>query len=294
MQKMQALAPELKALNEKYKDDRQALAAAQMELCRKHGVNPFGTCWVLLLQLPIFMGLWYALQESIFFRLAPFWPTWIENLAAPDMLFGWGRGIPVISADSSYGGWLYLGPYLNILPIIAIALMLVQQKMMTPPPTNEQEEANQRVMTIMMVVMGLLFYKVAAGLCIYFIATSLWGVAERQFLPKPVKPGERPAETPPPTPAIQYAGATAGGTGSTAVTPATPSTPPSQENRGRSKKGKKGRRAEQKTTQKTTPATPEPEAEPTTMLGKMASWWRKRRKALAEWWAEVLRQAEKK
>ena len=68
------LAPELKKLQEKYKDDRQALRQAQMELYRKHGINPFGSCWVLLLQMPIFMGLYFALQESIHFRLAPFWP----------------------------------------------------------------------------------------------------------------------------------------------------------------------------------------------------------------------------
>ncbi len=291
MQKMQVLGPELKALNEKYKDDRQGMAAAQMELYRKHGVNPFGTCWVLLLQLPIFMGLWYALQESIFFRLAPFWPTWVVNLAAPDMLFHWGRHIPVISRDMDYGGFLYLGPYLNILPLIAVALMLVQQKMMTPPPTNEQEEANQRVMTIMMCVMGLLFYKVAAGLCIYFIATSLWGVAERQFLPKVPKPGEKPAETAAPaTSSVQLAGSTSGG--STGISPTTQPEQEPRDYRGRSKKGKKGRRPEQKPTPTGPPAATE--EQPTTALGRFAAWWRSRRRALAEWWAEVLRQAEKK
>src|SRR5262249_51796907 len=60
--KMQALAPEIKKLAEKYKDDHQALGRAQMDLWRKHGVNPMGSCWVLLLQMPIFMGLYYALQ----------------------------------------------------------------------------------------------------------------------------------------------------------------------------------------------------------------------------------------
>ena len=51
----------MKKLQEKYKDDKQALGGAQMELYRKHGVNPFGTCWLLLLQMPIFMGLYYSL-----------------------------------------------------------------------------------------------------------------------------------------------------------------------------------------------------------------------------------------
>src|SRR5262249_14426749 len=92
--KMQELQPELKKLQQKYQGDRQQMARAQMELFRKHGVHPFCTCWLLLLQMPIFMGLWYALQESVHLRLAPFWPLWVHNLAAPDMLFGWGQGIP--------------------------------------------------------------------------------------------------------------------------------------------------------------------------------------------------------
>ena len=70
------------------------------------------------------------------------------------------------------------------MPIFAVALMLVQQKMLTPPPTDEQQEMNQKVMKYMMVVIGIMFYKVAAGLCLYFIASSLWGVAERKLLPK--------------------------------------------------------------------------------------------------------------
>src|SRR5262249_51833539 len=93
--RMQALAPEIKKLQEKYKNDRQALGMAQMQLYRKHGINPLGTCWVLLLQMPIFLGLYYALQESVDFRLSSF--LWIENLAAPDMLLRWGSSIPWIS-----------------------------------------------------------------------------------------------------------------------------------------------------------------------------------------------------
>ena len=185
--KMQELAPEMKKLQEKFKGDRQAIGVATMELYRKHGVNPFGTCWFILLQMPIFMGLYFALQESIYFRLAGAWPTWIKNLAAPDMMIEWGEGIPWLSRRQDYGGFLYLGPYLNLLPIIAVALMIVQQKMMTPPPQDEQQEMQQKVMKYMMVFFGLLFYKVAAGLCVYFIASSLWGFAERKLLPKKKK-----------------------------------------------------------------------------------------------------------
>ncbi len=182
--KMQELAPELKKIQAKFKDDKQGLGLAQMELYRKYNVNPFGTCWVVLIQMPVFMGLYFALQESIHFRLATFWPTWVINLAAPDMLINWGSGIPLISNPEDYGGFLYLGPYFNLLPIFAIVLMVFQQKMFTPPPTDEQQEAQQKMMTYMMVFMGFMFYKVAAGLCIYFVASSIWGLAERKLLPK--------------------------------------------------------------------------------------------------------------
>jgi YidC/Oxa1 family membrane protein insertase len=150
----------------------------------------------MLLQMPILMGLYYALQESILFRLGPFWPTWITNLAAPDMLMhwvpwrpDWSDKIPWISRPEDYGSFLYLGPYLNVLPIVAVALMIVQQKMYTPPPADEQQAAQQSMMKYMMIFMGLMFYKMASGLCVYFIASSLWGFAERRLLPKKKEPG---------------------------------------------------------------------------------------------------------
>ena len=82
--KMQELAPELKKVQEKYKSDPQAKQQAVMELYRKHKIHPLGSCLPLFMQMPIFMGLYFALQESIQFRLAPF--IWIDNLAAPDQI----------------------------------------------------------------------------------------------------------------------------------------------------------------------------------------------------------------
>lgn len=196
--KMQELAPEVKKLEEKFKNDSVALQQAKQELYLKKGINPLammGSCWMVFLQMPIFLGLYYALQESINFRLAGFWPTWVHNLAAPDMMIWWGENIPWVSRPQDMGGFLYLGPYFNLLPIFAVALMIVQQKLVAPPPTNEQEELNQKLMKYMMVFFGLMFYKVAAGLCIYFIASSLWGVMERKMLPKANKPGTSPSVT---------------------------------------------------------------------------------------------------
>jgi membrane protein insertase Oxa1/YidC/SpoIIIJ len=132
--------------------------------------------------MPIFLGLYFAMQESIHFRLANF--LWIENLAAPDMLIWWTEHIPWISTPDSLGNMLYLGPFFNILPMIAVALMMVQQIQTMPPPTDEQQATQQKMMKYMTIVFGVMFYKVAAGLCIYFIASSLWGCAERMLLPK--------------------------------------------------------------------------------------------------------------
>jgi YidC/Oxa1 family membrane protein insertase len=262
--KMQELAPELKKLQEKHKDDKQALGMAQWELYRKHGVSPFGSCWVMLLQMPIFMGLYYALQESIQFRLAPFWPTWIKNLAAPDMLFRWGESIPLLSRAEDFGGFLYLGPYLNILPILAVALMIAQQKMLMPPPADEQQEMQQKMMKYMMIFFGLMFYKVAAGLTIYFIASSLWGFAERKLLPKAKLPKVgADSEKAAPTASI----------GSTAITTPSGVTP-----------GKKPGRSKRKAERGRTAVVREEEA---TGLGRL-------RQRLRTWWTEVLEQAKKK
>ena len=69
------------------------------------------------------------------------------------------------------------------------ALFLVTQKMAMPEPTNEQAVMQQKMMKYMTMFMGIMFYKVASGLCLYFIASSLWGIAERKLLPKPATAG---------------------------------------------------------------------------------------------------------
>jgi YidC/Oxa1 family membrane protein insertase len=284
--RMQELAPELKKLQEKHKDDRQAMQMAQMELYRKHGVNPFGTCWFLLLQMPIFMGLYYCLQESIHFRLAEFWPTWIINLAAPDMLIHWGDNIPVISRPEDYGGFLYLGPYFNLLPVIAVTLMILQQKYTMPPPTDEQQEMQQKMMKYMMIIFGLMFYKVAAGLCVYFISSSLWGFAERKLLPKKkIRPSDEPSAESLLQRVLRRGENGSAAPSSAGTTPAATvsgvATSGTQEARGKRRKGKKRRDG--------VVAAPDVAPPP-----GIRGWWHVRRERLAAWWQELLRQAEKR
>lgn len=180
-QMMQELAPEMKAIAEKYKNDMEKRSVAQRELFKKHNYNPFGGCLLMFFQLPIFIGLYRALSVDIELRQAALIPgvEWCSNLAGPDKLLYWKNFMPGFFADET--GWL--GPYLNVLPIVTIFLFLLQQKMFMPPATDDQTRMQQSMMKYMMIFMGVLFFKVPSGLCVYFVASSLWGIAERKLLP---------------------------------------------------------------------------------------------------------------
>jgi YidC/Oxa1 family membrane protein insertase len=185
-EKMAKLKPELDKLQEKYKDNPDLLRQEKAKLMFAHGVNPLSTlggCLMLFAQMPVFMGLYFCLQESVFFRLESF--LWAPNLSAPDMLLWWSEKIPFLSTPENLGGILYLGPYLNILPLLAVGLIFLQQKLTMPPPTDEQQEMQQKMMKFMILAMALFFYKVPAGLCLYFICSTTWGLLERKLIPKP-------------------------------------------------------------------------------------------------------------
>ncbi|MFN3149918.1 YidC/Oxa1 family insertase periplasmic-domain containing protein [Bremerella sp.] len=185
MQIQQALAPEIKRISDQYKDDPEGRLKAQQDLFKKHNFNPVGGCGMMFIQLPIFLGLYRALAVDFQLRQAPLIPglAWCSNLAAPDQLLYWANWMPEFLSRPT--GFPSLGPYLNILPLITVALFLVQQKLFMPPPQDEQQAMQQRIMTIMMIFMGVMFFKVPSGLCIYFITSSIWGIVERKLLPKP-------------------------------------------------------------------------------------------------------------
>ena len=188
-QKMQELAPELKKINEKFKDDMEGKLKAQRELQQRVGFNPLAGCLPMFLQLPIFIGLYRALSVDIELRQAAFSriTDWASNLAGPDMLMYWGDWLfEYLSGRGT--GWL--GPYFNILPVIVVVLFLAQQKMFMPPATDEQTAMTQKMMNIMTLMMGLFFFRVPAGLCIYFITSSLWGICERIMVKKTLPTGK--------------------------------------------------------------------------------------------------------
>ncbi len=167
-QKMKEFQPKLAALKEKYGDDKEKMARAQMELFRKHGYNPLGGCLPMFIQLPIFIGLYRMLNTAVDLRRVGF--LWFDNLAAPDELFHMRFSLPFLGSD------------FNLLPILTVILFYAQQKMFMPPATTPEQAQQQKMMSFMMFFMGFMFYHVPAGLCLYFIASSGWGLAERKLL----------------------------------------------------------------------------------------------------------------
>ena len=182
-QMMQHLSPQIKEINEKYGTDLEKKSAATQALYKKYKFNPLSGCFVMVFQLPVFYGLYKALNVDIALRDQPFIPglQWCSNLAAPDQFLNWQSWMPDWIANETG----YLGPYLNILPIITMFLFILQQKLFTPPATDDQQKMMQKMMMFMMIFMGFMFFKVPSGLCLYFITSSLWAVIERKLLPKP-------------------------------------------------------------------------------------------------------------
>ncbi|MDR0336813.1 MAG: YidC/Oxa1 family insertase periplasmic-domain containing protein [Planctomycetaceae bacterium] len=202
--KMADIMPELKLINEKYKDDLQARSNATRAVYKKYGYNPMSGCLPLFIQLPIFIGLYKALSIDAGLYGTPLISStfrWCSDLSAPDMLFDWSSFWTSIGwssfntgTGSSFFAMFALGPYFNLLPLLTIVLFLVQQAVMMPPPTDEQSRLQRKMMQYMMIFMGFLFFKIPSGLCIYFIVSTTWGLLERRFIPKKPPTDETPKE----------------------------------------------------------------------------------------------------
>jgi YidC/Oxa1 family membrane protein insertase len=192
---MQLMSPELKKLQEKFKDDARKKMQAQQDLFKKYNHNPFSGCLPMFLQLPIFLGLYRSIMVDVELRQAPLIPgvSWCSNLAGPDMLVYWENLFPFFTGRGSM-----FGPYLNVLPIAAIGMIILQQKMFMPPAQDDQQKMQQTIMKFMMILMGVLFFKIASGLCLYFVASGVWGVIERKTLPKIESLDDLPKSTPRP------------------------------------------------------------------------------------------------
>jgi YidC/Oxa1 family membrane protein insertase len=164
MREMQKLQPQMAKIRERFKDTPEQMNKEIMELYRRHKVNPLGGCLPMVLQIPVFIGLYQALLNTIELRHAPFL-LWINDLSAPDRLgvlqlpFVQHPGIPVLT--------LLMG-----------ASMFVQQ-WMTP---SAGDPAQQRVMMIMPLMFTFMFVNFPSGLALYWLVNNLLTIAQQFYM----------------------------------------------------------------------------------------------------------------
>jgi len=163
MLEMQKIQPQMAKLRERYKDDQMALQKEMMELYRRHRVNPFSGCLPMVLQLPIFVGLYNALSHAIELRHAPF-ALWINDLSAPDRLMIGGVGVPVLT--------LFMG-----------ASMFVQQ-WLTP---QQGDPTQQRMMMFMPLVFTFMFINFPAGLVLYWLVNNVLTIGQQYLMMRSMK-----------------------------------------------------------------------------------------------------------
>ena len=148
MGNMKRLQPKIQLLKDQHGEDRQAFGQAMMALYRKEKVNPLGGCLPILVQIPVFIALYYVLLGSVDLREAPFF-GWIHDLSAKD-------------------------PY-YILPVLMGLTMLLQQRMNPAPPDPIQA----KMMMFMPVVFTILFLQFPAGLVLYWVVNNLLSILQQ-------------------------------------------------------------------------------------------------------------------
>ena len=156
MAKMRVIAPEMQRMKEEFGEDRMRFSQEMMALYKREQVNPLSGCLPLLLQMPIFLALYWVLMESVELRHAP-WLGWIQDLSAMDPWF--------------------------ILPLIMGATMFAQQ-MLNPQPADPMQAKVFRIMPIMFTVFMLFF---PAGLVLYWIVNNSITILQQWFINKSVE-----------------------------------------------------------------------------------------------------------
>jgi YidC/Oxa1 family membrane protein insertase len=150
MGKMKLFAPKMKELQERYAGDRAKLNQAMMELYKKEKINPMGGCLPILVQIPVFIALYWVLIAAVELRHAP-WVGWIKDLSAPDPWF--------------------------ILPLIYMATAFAQAKLQ--PPAPGMDPIQQKVLMYMPVAFGIMFFFFPAGLVLYWTVSNILQIAQQ-------------------------------------------------------------------------------------------------------------------
>lgn len=170
MQRMQKLQPKIQMARERYKHDPQRAAQEQWKLMREYRVNPMGGCFTMLLQLPIFLGMYSVLDISVDLRHSPF--LWASDLSEPDRLIDFGR---------SYRFLFFSLNAFNLLPIV-MTVAWVLQSMTMPKAEDPNMRMQQKMMTFMPIVFGFICYDLPSGLSWYFFVNSTIAFFEQKLI----------------------------------------------------------------------------------------------------------------
>ncbi|HQR72517.1 MAG TPA: membrane protein insertase YidC, partial [Burkholderiaceae bacterium] len=161
MARMKEVTPRMTKLREQYGDDKQKLNAAMMELYKTEKINPLGGCLPIVVQIPVFIALYWVLLASVEMRNAP-WMLWVKDLATPDPWF--------------------------ILPVVMMGTMFIQYKLNPTPPDPVQA----KVMMFMPLIFGVMFFFFPAGLVLYWLTNNILSIAQQWYVSKQIEKAKKP------------------------------------------------------------------------------------------------------
>jgi YidC/Oxa1 family membrane protein insertase len=171
MARMKLVQPKVLELKERHKGEPQKLNQAMMEMYRKEKINPLGGCFPVLIQIPVFIALYWVLLSSVEMRGAPWW-GWIQDLSKPDTLFGVWFGAPI-----------------GLLPILMAVSMFIQTKLNPTPPDPLQA----KLMMFMPLAFSVMFFFFPSGLVLYWVVNNILSIAQQWQINKIYGEAKKPA-----------------------------------------------------------------------------------------------------
>jgi len=161
---MQELQPKLQELQKKHGKDREKMAQEQMKLYKEAGVNPLAGCLPMIIQMPVWIGLYQALRQMAIAGVLHEGFLWIPSLAEPN---GWPLPDPM---------WAYL-----VLPIFTVITQFVVQRMMSTPSSDPQQSVMNQMMLMMPLMFGFFAIQVPSGLALYWVTSNLFQLVQQYF-----------------------------------------------------------------------------------------------------------------
>ena len=169
MAKMRIVAPKLEKIKEQHGSDREQLNRAMMELYKTEKINPLGGCLPVVVQIPVFIALYWSILSSVEMRYAPFF-GWITDLSQPDLLFT----IPWIGQVVPWSGQV------GLLPLMMGASMIIQARL-NPKPADPMQA---KIMQVMPIAFSVIFFFFPAGLVLYSVVNNILSIGQQWYISK--------------------------------------------------------------------------------------------------------------